>query len=717
VIPFQSLTKAELAELLLPLSRVKGSSALTPQEREKKARKQAEYRARQVFHWVYQRFVDDWDSMTDLSKELRAWLSANVYVVRLRESLSRQAIDGTHKFLWSLTDSKTIESVIIPAALREKGEAAFDPEPTTEPAEAEHPGSPTSTTSVYSGTRTEAELSGSSWARLTACVSSQVGCAMACKFCLTGVQGLDRSLETHEIVAQVHELRRRAPITNIVFMGMGEPLNNLQNLIRACRILLDQDGLAFSKRKVTVSTSGLVSGIDELGKSVDVSLAISLNASTDEQRDRIMPVNRRWNIEALLDACRRYPLGPHRRITFEYVLLKDFNDSLEDAARVHRLLRGIPSKVNLIPFNEHPGSEFRRPSDATVRAFQKYLLDRQMTATVRISRGRDILAACGQLRSIFGTARGTERHKDWAPPATAAVPPAASVLSGVLLTLGSALGLAALSAPGLATEAKAASELSATEIMESNDRAQRHRTVRAKARLETAGGKRRSSVKEFTWSRKLAEDGFRFLTRTEFHKPADIRGEVILFLEKGEKAEGQGTSDEGTRNEILIYLPAFRKVRRVETEQQSGSFMGSDFSYSDLTGIHVQDFKHKKLKEESCPGTKELRCWIIESEPAREEVRDRLGYASFRSWIRRSDFMAEQIEYRDLEGNPSKRLTLGDIRKVQGKKSGDRSFAHALEMRRLSGEMKDAVTKIDFESVEVEIDLGDALFSPQKLGR
>jgi 23S rRNA (adenine2503-C2)-methyltransferase len=179
--------------------------------------------------------------------------------------------------------------------------------------------------------------------------------------------------------------------------------------------MLDQDGLNFSKRKVTISTSGLVSAIEELGKRVDVSLAISLNATTDEQRNRIMPVNNKWNIEKLLNACRNYPLGSHRRITFEYVLLNGLNDTLEDARRLVSLMDGIPSKVNLIPFNEHSGSEFKRPSDEVVRVFQKHLLDHKITATVRISRGRDILAACGQLRSIFGTARGTERHKDWTP--------------------------------------------------------------------------------------------------------------------------------------------------------------------------------------------------------------------------------------------------------------------------------------------------------------
>ncbi|MGZ3699621.1 MAG: 23S rRNA (adenine(2503)-C(2))-methyltransferase RlmN, partial [Bdellovibrionota bacterium] len=361
-----------------------------------KSAKQAAYRAKMIFHWVYQRGVTEWDQMTDLSKVLRAWLQENVTVFRLSEQVSQQAMDGTHKFLWQLHDHKTIESVIIPAALQEKDEVEEE------------------STKRCAGRETDEKFDSPKWSRLTACISSQVGCAMACKFCLTGVQGLDRHLQVHEIVTQVHELRMRAPITNIVFMGMGEPLHNLQNVIKACKILLDTDGLNFSKRKVTVSTSGIVPAIEELGKSVDVSLAISLNGTTDVQRTAIMPVNKRWPLSELMDVCRRYPLGSHRRITFEYVLLKDHNDTLEDAGRILKLIRGIPSKVNLIPFNEHSGSVYKRPDDEVVRKFQKYLVDRGVTATVRISRGRDILAACGQLRSIFGTARGTEKHKDYA---------------------------------------------------------------------------------------------------------------------------------------------------------------------------------------------------------------------------------------------------------------------------------------------------------------
>jgi 23S rRNA (adenine2503-C2)-methyltransferase len=442
MIYFQSLTLDELAELLIPISaprkrhrprftaspaagagleNLPASVEVSPEisEAEKLATlKRACYRAKQIFHWVYQRHVTDWEEMSDLSKDLRAWLKEHVEIYRLKQVQSHQALDGTHKFLWQLQDGKTIESVIIPAALQEKEnmdvEASSCAPDCSDDEEEEEGDSLSHSAEAFAGARTKAALNSGNWSRLTACISSQVGCAMACKFCLTGVQGLDRHLQVHEIVTQIYELRRLAPITNIVFMGMGEPLHNLDNVAKACQILLSQEGLNFSKRKVTVSTSGLVPAIEELGKRVDVSLAISLNSSTDEQRSQIMPVNKKWNIAKLMEACRNYPLGSHRRITFEYVMLRDFNDSLEDAARVVKLLRGIPSKVNLIPFNEHSGSEFKRPSDDTVRKFQKYLMDRGFTATVRISRGRDILAACGQLRSIFGTARGTERHKDWA---------------------------------------------------------------------------------------------------------------------------------------------------------------------------------------------------------------------------------------------------------------------------------------------------------------
>ena len=437
----QSLTQTELAELLVPISvekprfsRFRRESLETAQaagdadaiaaimaevapertEEQKasdldRAQKKARYRAKQIFHWVYQRYVFEWDLMSDLSKDLREWLKENVQIFRLNVKHDQQALDGTHKFLWSLEDGKTIESVIIPAALREKSAEEFS---------GEDGDRAMSDGNRFRGVQSDAALDSEEWARLTVCISSQVGCAMACKFCLTGIQGLDRHLGAHEIVAQVMELRSRAPLTNIVFMGMGEPLHNFENVVKACEIMLDTDGMNFSKRKVTISTSGLVTGIDELGKRIDVSLAISLNSSTDEQRSEIMPVNKRWDIEAQMDACRRYPTSNHRRITFEYVMLKDFNDTIEDAARVKNLVRGIPCKINLIPFNEHPGSDFKRPSDSTVKIFQRFLMGYGLTTTVRISRGQDILAACGQLRSIFGTARGTEKHRDFQAPQT-----------------------------------------------------------------------------------------------------------------------------------------------------------------------------------------------------------------------------------------------------------------------------------------------------------
>lgn len=372
---FQSFTKKELTELLLPLSAGQTDRAQTT----------ARFRSQQIFHWVYQRFIVEWDQMSDLSKSLRAWLRENLQIFQLPQAAETLSGDGTSKFLWTLKDQKTIESVLIP-----KWED--------------------------SGVLSRQEGGATTGHRLTACISSQVGCAMACKFCLTGIQGLDRNLQTHEIISQVIELRKKAVVTNIVFMGMGEPLHNLKSVIQACKILVDQDGFGFSKRKVTVSTSGLVPGIQKLGEQIDVSLAVSLNATTDEQRDQIMPVNKKWNIPLLLKACRQFPLGNHRRITFEYVLLKDFNDTLEDARRLVQLTNGVRCKINLIPFNEHSGSSFRRPENHVVSAFQKYLLDRNLTATVRRSRGQEILAACGQLRSQFGTARGTERHKDWVKP-------------------------------------------------------------------------------------------------------------------------------------------------------------------------------------------------------------------------------------------------------------------------------------------------------------
>lgn len=316
----------------------------------------ARYHSRQIFRWIYQRKVTSFEEMTDLSKVVRAHLSSKFSIDCLPKAFEQKSVDGTRKFLFKLDDDKTIESVLIPAE-----------------------------------------------DRLTICISSQVGCAMGCKFCLTATMGLMRNLEVHEIVGQVLELSREANISNIVFMGMGEPLHNLENVCRAIEILLSQDGLNFSKRKVTVSTSGLVPAIRKLNTRLTgenrINLAISLNGSYDSQREAVMPVNKAFPIEDLLDACREFELEPHRRITFEYVMLGGLNDSVEDAARIIELLKDIPSKVNLIPFNAHAASPYKRPTDEAIDSFHRYLLDRGVAAMIRHSRGRDILAACGQLRS------------------------------------------------------------------------------------------------------------------------------------------------------------------------------------------------------------------------------------------------------------------------------------------------------------------------------
>jgi 23S rRNA (adenine2503-C2)-methyltransferase len=239
--------------------------------------------------------------------------------------------------------------------------------------------------------------------RLTLCLSTQAGCGFACAFCLTGKMGVERNLTAGEILGQVliaNDLASAGSrVTHMVFMGMGEPLANLGALVKAIRILTDPRlGFGYSPRRITVSTVGLVAGIERLGReALGVNLAISLHAATDDVRSRLMPVNRSWNLEALLAAVRRYPLAPRQRVFFEYVLLDGVNDAPQDASGLARLLHGIPSKVNLIPFNDWPGSGFRRPSLSRILGFQAVLLKAGVTTTVRWSKGEDIGAACGQL--------------------------------------------------------------------------------------------------------------------------------------------------------------------------------------------------------------------------------------------------------------------------------------------------------------------------------
>lgn len=316
------------------------------------------YRLDQVFRWLYHEDVASFEEMSNLSKALRQKLAEHFYVGRLVPTTVQTSEDGTRKYLFTLGDKESVESVLIPNEERQ-----------------------------------------------TLCISTQVGCAMACAFCLTGRVGLTRHLNHFEIVEQVMAVRRavktEARITNIVYMGMGEPLHNLDETVESLKILLDERGPNFSKNKVTVSTSGLVPQIKKFGELSDVKLAISLTATTDEIRDKLIPINRKYNLEALLQACREYPLKSRDRITFEYTLLKGVNDSLEDAKRLIALLKGIPAKINLIPFNDFGGSGFERSSDEAMHAFQKYLLDRHVQANMRTSRGRDILGACGQLKATM----------------------------------------------------------------------------------------------------------------------------------------------------------------------------------------------------------------------------------------------------------------------------------------------------------------------------
>ena len=323
------------------------------------------FRARQLFRWLHRNGAATLDEMSDLPRPLRAALAARATLTTLERASEQRSVDGTIKWTWRTGDGKLVESVYMPETDRK-----------------------------------------------TLCVSSQVGCAIGCTFCMTGTMGLARNLTAGEIVDQVHRANRRLvelgegpaprPLTNLVFMGMGEPLHNFEQLKAALDLLLDEDGPNFSHRHVTVSTSGLVPVMRRLGEETQVKLAVSLNATTDAQRDAIMPLNKRWPIGELLAACRAFPMRQGRRITFEYVLLHEVNDADEDAVRLARLVAGIPAKVNLIPYNDNPGLGFRAPAPSRVEAFHRILLDRNVTAVIRKNRGGDIAAACGQLAAEGG---------------------------------------------------------------------------------------------------------------------------------------------------------------------------------------------------------------------------------------------------------------------------------------------------------------------------
>jgi 23S rRNA (adenine2503-C2)-methyltransferase len=319
----------------------------------------ASYRAGQILKWVYPRQADTFDVMTDLGKAMRTLLSRHFSINRLRKRRVEISKDGSRKYLFELEDGKCVESVLIP--------------------ERDH---------------------------YTLCISSQVGCAQGCRFCLTARSGFVRNLTAGEIISQVrdplcdvlNDPDDSRPLSNIVFMGMGEPLANYVNVRDAIQILTECDfGYRFSNRRVTVSTAGLIPQLSVLGRETKVNLAISLNATDNKTRSMLMPINRKYPIEKLLEACKAYPLRRGRRITFEYILIRGVNDSPEDAGRLVRLLRPIRAKINLIPFNEHDGSDLKRPAEQVIHRFQEILHESNYTAIIRHSKGQDISAACGQL--------------------------------------------------------------------------------------------------------------------------------------------------------------------------------------------------------------------------------------------------------------------------------------------------------------------------------
>lgn len=337
--------------------------------------KQAKMRVGQIWSWIYNKGVYDFEAMTNLAKPFRTMLAEN-FRVTLPEVVTKQiSTDGTRKYLLRIEGGHEVEAVYIPE--KDRG---------------------------------------------TLCISSQVGCTLTCSFCHTGTQKLVRNLTPGEIIGQVLQCRddlgewEKGPddkrlLSNIVLMGMGEPLYNFDAVRDAMKIAMDPEGVALSRRRITLSTSGVVPEIARAGKEIGCMLAISFHATTDEVRDKLVPINKRWNIEALLRACRDYPpLSNSERITFEYVMLKDVNDSDEDARRLVKLIEGIPAKINLIPFNPWPGAPYERSTRKRIEAFGDIVNAAGYASPVRRPRGEDIMAACGQLKSATERERKSRRQ-------------------------------------------------------------------------------------------------------------------------------------------------------------------------------------------------------------------------------------------------------------------------------------------------------------------
>ncbi|MEN8243639.1 MAG: 23S rRNA (adenine(2503)-C(2))-methyltransferase RlmN [Thermodesulfobacteriota bacterium] len=315
------------------------------------------FRATQILKWIYLHQAENFQEMTNLSKDTRELLAEHFSISRLKIEKKEISRDGSQKYLFRLHDGNLIESVLIP--------------------EKNHD---------------------------TLCISSQVGCAQGCRFCLTARGGFIRNLSAGEIISQVRDIKHATgsagKLTNVVLMGMGEPLANYDNVIQALRVIIDGDsGLKISSRRVTLSTAGLVPNMAKLGQNLQVNLAVSLNATDNKTRDALMPINITYPIEKLLEACASFSLPNRRKITFEYILIKGINDTPEDAGRLADMLRPIRAKINLIPFNEHAESPFACPDEDVILRFQNILLDKGFTVIIRRSKGGDISAACGQLRA------------------------------------------------------------------------------------------------------------------------------------------------------------------------------------------------------------------------------------------------------------------------------------------------------------------------------
>jgi len=311
------------------------------------------FRGRQLFKWMYQKDCTDFSVMTDVAKPLRVRLTEIARVSRLDERAAERSRDGTIKFLWGLEDGLQVESVLIPEDRR-----------------------------------------------LTLCISTQVGCPLDCDFCVTGKGGYARNLTRAEVLLQVIQAQYHSPerrISNIVLMGMGEPLLNLDNVLPAMDVAQESDGLGFSHRRITLSTVGLIPQLEEFGRRSRINLAVSLHGTTNPQRTRLMPINRKYPLEELMAALRRFPLPHRKQITIEYILIKDVNDSVDDARRLVELLRGLSCKVNLIPYNNNPFTDYKTSEQRDILAFQDVLMGARVHTMTRLNRGDDISAACGQL--------------------------------------------------------------------------------------------------------------------------------------------------------------------------------------------------------------------------------------------------------------------------------------------------------------------------------